>query len=157
MKPYMKIGERGYYNGKRYRCVPMPAEWNCTHCDLNVYSKTSKSICARVNCLPDERRDGTNVMFVLQPKYRKEEKGGEEMTYEDRKNIMSDAVIDMIHASNLLDRLFSVEQSEYLDQCSFTAIKTSKGKLDCAITWLVNASKWEKEVHEEWREEAINE
>lgn len=77
MKPYMKIGERGYYDGKRYRCVPMPAEWDCSHCDLKIYSKTSKSICARVNCLPDERRDGTNVMFVLQTKYRKDEKGGE--------------------------------------------------------------------------------
>lgn len=75
------------------------------------------------------------------------------MTYDDRIKIMSDAVIDMIHGSNLLDRLLSVKQSEYFDKCSPTAIRTSKDKLECAITWLVNATKWEKECHEEWREE----
>lgn len=75
------------------------------------------------------------------------------MTFDDRQKIMSDAVIDMIHGSNLLERLLSVEQSEYLDKCTPTAIKTSKNKLDCAITWLVNATKWEKASHEEWREE----
>lgn len=75
------------------------------------------------------------------------------MTYEDRKTIMSDAVNDMIHGSILLERLLSVEQSEYLDKCSPRAITTSKDKLNCAITWLVNATKWEKECHEEWREE----
>lgn len=75
------------------------------------------------------------------------------MTYDDRIKIMNDAFIDMIHGSNLIERLLLVKQFEYLDTCSPTAIKTSKDKPDCAITWLVNAIKWEKESHEEWREE----
>ena len=75
------------------------------------------------------------------------------MTYNDRINIMESAVVDMMRGSISLVRLLSVDQSGYLDKCSPTAIKTSKGKLDCAITWLLNAIKWEKECHEDCRKE----
>ena len=76
MKQYMEIGERGYYDKKRYRCVPAGAQWNCTKCDLRFYKETLKSLCKHVACLGGERPDKTNVMFVLQPKYRKEVKNG---------------------------------------------------------------------------------
>ena len=75
------------------------------------------------------------------------------MTYEEREKIMGEALVDMTRGSISLIRLLYADQSGYLDKCSPTAIKTSKGKLDCAITWLLNAIKWEKECHEDCRKE----
>lgn len=73
MKQYMEVGERGYYDKKRYRCVATGVgNWSCTKCDLRFYEETEKSLCGRVACLSGERRDRTDVVFVLQPKYRKE-------------------------------------------------------------------------------------
>lgn len=71
MKHYMEVGERGYYDKKRYRCVPRSSR-SCPDCDMNEYIRTPKNICARVACMASERRDNAYVQFKLQPKYRKE-------------------------------------------------------------------------------------
>lgn len=70
MKQYMEVGERGYYDKRRYRC--MPAIFGCMHCDLTAYAYTMKTMCPRVLCKSQERPDKRDVIFVLQPKYRKE-------------------------------------------------------------------------------------
>lgn len=75
MKSYMEVGERGYYDKKRYRCVPRYTE-KCPDCDMNEYVNTGKHICGRVACLARERDDGRNVQFRLESKYRKEVKNG---------------------------------------------------------------------------------
>ena len=74
MKQYMEVGERGYYDKKRYRCEY--AIDHCYGCDLAVYACTKKSLCPRVQCKSFERPDRCDVIFVLQPKYRKEVKNG---------------------------------------------------------------------------------
>lgn len=74
MKQYMEIGERGYYDKKRYRCVPRYTVATCPDCDMNEYCYTEKHICDKVCCQASERRDERDVQFKLQPKYRKEEK-----------------------------------------------------------------------------------
>lgn len=74
MKQYMKVGERGYYDKKRYRCVR--ATFECEGCDLLFFVKTSKEICSRILCKKGERPDRESVIFRLQPKYRKEVKNG---------------------------------------------------------------------------------
>ena len=76
MKQYMEVGERGYYDKKRYRCVPRYTRHKCPDCDMNEYIHTGKHICARVACMAEERRDKRDVQFKLQPKYRKEVKNG---------------------------------------------------------------------------------
>lgn len=75
------------------------------------------------------------------------------MTYDDRQKIMSNAVIDMIHGSNMLERLFPVEKSAFLDTCAATTIKSCKCNLDCAIRLLVDAINWEREACENSLEE----
>lgn len=74
MKQYMEIGERGYYDKKRYRCVP--SFLGCMKCDLDEYDGTPKSMCDKVLCKDFERPDRRNVIFRLQPKYREEVKNG---------------------------------------------------------------------------------
>lgn len=69
MKAYMEVGERGYYDKKRYRCVP--AVMGCFNCGLAVYARTKKILCPRVLCKRKERPDKLDVIFLLQPKYRK--------------------------------------------------------------------------------------
>ena len=73
MKQYMEVGERGYYDKKRYRCVQAKdSNVCCNGCDLSFFRGTPKGMCHRVLCEPYERTDGKSVIFVLQPKYRKE-------------------------------------------------------------------------------------
>lgn len=74
MKQYMKVGERGYYDKKRYRCVM--AFCGCMKCDLAVYRGTPLNMCGKVLCKTLDRPDSNSVIFRLQPKYRKEANNG---------------------------------------------------------------------------------
>lgn len=70
MKRYMEVGERGYYDKKRYRCVPA-SFMGCEKCDLLEYVGTPLDICDKVLCMADERPDGIDIIFRIQPKYHK--------------------------------------------------------------------------------------
>ena len=76
MRTYMEVGERQYYNKKRFIC--REGNVGCEGCDLASYVDTPKELCGRVLCKSHERPDGKNVVFRLQPKYRREVKGGKE-------------------------------------------------------------------------------
>lgn len=67
MKAYMKVGEYGVYDEKRYRCVEDVDEGDCrAHCDL------PNSLCDKVFCGRENRPDHKNVYFRLTWKFRKE-------------------------------------------------------------------------------------
>lgn len=68
MKKYMKVGEYGMYDKKRYRCVEDDAViGGCKrHCDL------PGSLCEKVLCGEGNRPDHKNVYFRLTRKFMKE-------------------------------------------------------------------------------------
>lgn len=70
MKQYMEVGERGYYDKKRYLC--REGNVGCEGCGLATLVDTPLELCGKVLCKSHERPDGKNVVFKLQPKYRKE-------------------------------------------------------------------------------------
>lgn len=70
MNLYPGIGERFYYDKKRFICVK--ATDGCHGCDLLMYFLTPADLCFLMRCKAYERLDRTSVILRLQPKYRKE-------------------------------------------------------------------------------------